>query len=193
MELNDKSSILAFLRSRKSASAKAMTGPGPKREELSEILEIAVRVPDHGKLAPWRFVVFEGQARAKVGEAFAAAWHKKHPDHGAEMLDFQRGLFMRAPLIVTVVSTAKSHAKIPVWEQQMSTGALCFNLELAAIAKGFDVQWQSDWIAYDEAAKSAMGVAPEENIAGIIYIGKSSAPLEDRPRPDAAAITTYWS
>lgn len=193
MQLNDKSSILAFLRSRKSASAKSMTGPGPNRDELTEILETAVRLPDHGKLAPWRFVVFEGEARAKIGVSFAAAWQGKYPDHGAEMLDFQRGLFMRAPVIVTVVSTAKPHAKIPVWEQQMSAGALCFNLELAAMAKGFDVQWQSDWIAYDEAAKSAMGIAAEENVAGIIYIGKTSAPLEDRPRPDAAAITTYWS
>ncbi len=193
MELNDKSSILSFLRSRKSASAKAMTGPGPTREELSAILDMAVRVPDHGKLAPWRFIVFDGAARAEVGDAFAEAWHQNHPGHGTEMLDFQRNLFLRAPIIVTVVSTATQHAKIPVWEQQMSAGALCFNLELAAMAMGFDVQWQTDWIAYDKAAKVAMGIVAEENVAGIIYIGKSSVPLEDRPRPETATITTWWS
>ncbi len=192
-ELNDKSSLLAFLRSRKSASAKTMTEPGPDQNQLSAILEIAVRVPDHGKLAPWRFIVFQGDARTKVGGAFADVWRKKNPGHGPEILNFQRTLFSRAPVVVAVVSAAKPHAKIPVWEQQMSAAAVCFNLELASIALGFDVQWQTDWVAYDDQAKIAMGVKADEAVAGLIYIGATSAPLEDRPRPDAAALTTYWS
>jgi nitroreductase len=192
-QLNDKSSLLAFLRSRKSASAKAMTEPGPDQSQLSVILDMAVRVPDHGKLAPWRFIVFQGEAREKIGNAFAAAWGNVHPQHGADSLDFQRKLFARAPVVVAVVSTAKAHAKIPVWEQQMSAGAVCFNLELSAQALGFDVQWQTDWVAYDAHAKSAMGVHTDETIAGLIYIGTTSAALEDRPRPDAGALTTYWS
>ncbi len=152
-----------------------------------------MRVPDHGKLAPWRFIVFQGDARTKVGGAFADVWRKKNPGHGPEILNFQRTLFSRAPVVVAVVSAAKPHAKIPVWEQQMSAAAVCFNLELASIALGFDVQWQTDWVAYDDQAKIAMGVKADEAVAGLIYIGATSAPLEDRPRPDAAALTTYWS
>ncbi len=191
-KLNDTSSLLAFLKSRKSASAKAMTGPGPSAGELQEILEIAVRVPDHGKLTPWRFVLFEGEARAKVGEAFAGVWAAQNPTHGPEVLNFQRGLFMRAPVVLAVVSTAAVHAKIPLWEQQLSSAAVCYNIVLAATALGFAVQWQSDWVVYDEAAKAVMGVSAAEKISGLIYIGQSSVALEDRPRPDALALLTRW-
>jgi nitroreductase len=191
--LNDQSSLLNFLKSRKSASAKAMTGPGPTPAQISEMLQLAVRVPDHGKLTPWRFIVFEGDARLAVGEKFSLRWHQLNPTHGEDSLDFQRGLFARAPIVIAVVSTAAPHVKIPVWEQQMSAGAVCFNLELAAMALGFDVQWQTDWVAYDDGAKAAMNVQSTEQIAGLIYIGHTSAPLEDRPRPDAAAITTHWT
>jgi nitroreductase len=193
MKFNDTSSVLAFLKSRKSASAKAMTGPGPSKAQIDEILEIAVRVPDHGKLAPWRFIVIEGEGRARIGQGFAEIWAKNNPLHGAESLDFQRGLFMRAPLILVVVSTVAVHAKIPVWEQQMSSAAVCYNAVLAATALGFDAQWQSDWVAYDEGAKAVMGVTPHEKISGIIYIGTSSVPLEDRPRPDVSRLLTRTS
>lgn len=192
-QLNDMSSPLVFLKSRKSASVKAMTGPGPTADELDALLAIAVRVPDHGKLTPWRFVSFTGNARLGVGKLFAARWHQLHPDHGAESLAFQQGLFTRAPLVVAVVSAAAHHVKIPVWEQQMSAAAVCFSLVLAAQASGFDAQWQTDWIAYDEGAKAAMGIATTENIAGFVYIGRSAVPLEDRPRPDADALHTRWS
>lgn len=191
-KLNDTISLLAFLKSRKSASAKAMTGPGPSSDQLTEILEIAVRVPDHGKLAPWRFIVFEGEARAKVGDGFAQVWAAQNPNHGLESLNYQRGLFMRAPVVLAVVSTAAAHGKIPLWEQQMSAAAVCYNVVLAATALGFAAQWQSDWVVYDEAAKSVIGVNAAEKIAGLIYIGQSSVPLEDRPRPDALALLTRW-
>ena len=189
---NDKSSLLSFLKTRKSASAKAMAGPGPDAGQIAEILRIAVRVPDHGKLSPWRFIVFEGEARGKVGAEFSAIWAKANPQHGAEILAFQRGFFERAPVVIAVISTAAPHGKIPVWEQQLSSAAVCFNLELAAQAHGFDVQWMTDWIAYDAAAKKAMGVAETEQVSGLIFIGTSTVALEDRPRPDAAALTTYW-
>lgn len=190
---NDKSSLLAFLKTRKSASAKAMGEPGPSSTQLAEILEIAVRVPDHGKLSPWRFIVFAGAARGKMSAEFAGIWAKAHPEHGPEMLAFQRGFLERAPVVVVVVSTAASHGKIPVWEQQLSSAALCFNMELAAQACGFDTQWTTDWVAYDGQAKAAMGVAATEQVAGLIFIGTSTVPLEDRPRPDAKALTTYWA
>jgi nitroreductase len=193
MKFNDLSSVLAFLKTRKSASAKTMGEPGPNGKELADILEMAVRVPDHGKLSPWRFIVFTGESRAKVGEKFGDVWRRNHPDHGEDTVDFQRKLFLRAPVIVAVISCAKQHPKIPIWEQQMSAAAVCFNLELTAQAGGFDVQWQTDWIAYDPAAKAEMGVRADEAVAGIIYIGTSTAALEDRPRPDAKTLTNYWS
>lgn len=192
-QLNDTSSLLNFLKTRKSASAKAMGGPGPSAAQLQDILSIAVRVPDHGKLNPWRFVVFEGMAREQVGEKFAARFAALHPDYPADNVAFQKGLFARAPIVVAVVSTAAVHVKIPVWEQQISAAAVCFNLVLAAQAHGFDAQWQSDWVAYDDGAKAAMGITAEEKVAGIIYIGTSTVALEDRPRPDAKALTTMWS
>jgi nitroreductase len=191
-KFNDTSSLLAFLKSRKSGSAKSMTTPGPSSSQLAEMLQLAVRVPDHGKLAPWRFISFEGEARLDVGQAFAARWQALHPDHSAESVAFQAGLFGRAPVVVTVVSTAAENVKIPIWEQQLSAAAVCFNLVLAAQAFGFDAQWQSDWVAYDHAAKAAMGLTAKETVAGIIYIGTAATPLEDRPRPDAAALHTRW-
>ena len=191
-QLNDTSTVLSFLKSRKSASAKAMIGPGPSAAQLSEILEIAVRVPDHGKLAPWRFIWFEGDARAKVGEGFAKIWAEQNPTHSPESLDFQRSLFLRAPLVLAVVSTAATHAKIPIWEQQLSSAAVCFNAVLAATALGFAAQWQTDWVAYNLAAKSLMGLNATENVAGLIYIGQSGVTLEDRPRPDFSKLLTRW-
>jgi nitroreductase len=192
MTLNDTSSVLAFLKTRKSGSAKAMSEPGPNPSQISEMLEIAVRVPDHGKLAPWRFVLFEGEARQKAGEKFSARWHALHPEHGAEALAFQRGLLMRAPVVIAVISTAVPHAKIPEWEQTLSSAAVCTNLVLAATAMGFAAQWQTDWIAYDQEARAAIGCKAGEAVAGLIYIGTATAPLEERPRPDPQALLTRW-
>lgn len=190
--LNDTSSVLSLLRTRKSASAKAMTGPGPTPEQLSEILACAVRVPDHGKLAPWRFILWEGEARARFGEAMKARWQALHPDHGADTLEFVRALFLRAPAVLAVVSRAAEHPKIPVWEQQLSAGAVCMNILNAATALGLGCQWNTDWVAYDDGIARVMGLAPHEKLAGLIYLGTPSAPLEDRPRPDPQALLTRW-
>lgn len=192
-QFNDTSSLLAFLKTRKSASAKAMGGPGPSATQLHDILSLAVRVPDHGKLAPWRFISFSGEARAQIGEKFAARWKELHPDHGDDSLAFMRGFMLRAPVVVAVISKAAPHPKIPVWEQQMSAGALAFNLELAAQAHGFDATWITDWVAYDDAARTAIGIVGDEQLTGLIFIGKAAAPLEDRPRPDVDQLLTAWS
>jgi nitroreductase len=192
-QFNDTSSLLAFLKTRKSASAKAMAGPGPDDAQLRSMLALAVRVPDHGKLAPWRFISFTGEARSRIGERFAARWKALHPEHGEDILAFMGGFMLRAPAVVAVVSTAAAHPKIPVWEQQMSAAAVCFNLELAAQAHGFDATWLTDWVSYDAEAKAAMGLSANEQMAGLIFIGTASAPLEDRPRPDVDALLTAWS
>lgn len=190
---NDTTSVLNLLRTRKSASAKAMAEPGPGAAEIAEILNLAVRVPDHGKLAPWRFILWEGEARQAFGDVMKARWQALHPDHGADTLDFVRALFLRAPVVLGVVSTAAEHPKIPVWEQQLSAGAVCMNILTAATALGFGCQWNTDWVAYDGEIARAMGLAPHEKVAGLIYLGTPTAPLEERPRPDAGALLTRWA
>ena len=184
--------MLDLLHTRKSASAKAMTGPGPAPQELDEILRCAVRVPDHGKLAPWRFILWEGEARAQFGAALRERWQVLHPDHGPEALAFAGNLFLRAPVVIGVVSAAAPHPKIPVWEQQLSAGAVCMNILYAATALGYACQWNTDWLAYDEGMAAVMGLKPQEKLAGLIYIGTAAAPLEDRPRPDPQALVTRW-
>jgi nitroreductase len=191
-QFNDLTSVLSLLKTRKSGSAKSLGLPGPSAEQLAEILEIAVRVPDHGKLNPWRFIIIEGEARQKLGEQMAARWHVLHPEHGEGTLGFVRAMLMRAPLIIGVVSTAAANPKIPEWEQQLSAAAVCYNILLAATAMGFHPQWQSDWLVYDKVMLEALGVQPQEQVAGLIYIGTTTAPLEERPRPDVQSLVTHW-
>jgi nitroreductase len=191
--LNDRSSVLSFLKTRKSASVKAMAEPGPSPAEIREILEIAVRVPDHGKLTPWRFILFEGDARARMGDHFRNRWHELHPDHGEDVLGFHGALFLRAPLVIAVVSCAAPHPKIPEWEQTLSAAAVCMNMLLAAGALGIGAQWQTDWPAYDGKIAEIIGLAGHERIAGFVYFGTPTAPLEERPRPDPTMLLTRWS
>jgi nitroreductase len=137
--------------------------------------------------------LFEGEARGAAGLKFAERWHALHPDHGEESLAFQRGILMRAPLVIAVLSKAGPHAKIPEWEQTLSSAAVCYNIVLAATAMGFAAQWQTDWIAYDSGAKAIIGCAEGEAVAGLVYIGTATAPLEERPRPDPASLVTRWT
>ncbi len=191
-QLNDTSSALALLLSRRSASAKAMAGPGPTPEQLRLILTAAVRVSDHGKLTPWRFILFEGAARTRFGEVLAARWKELNPAHGEDILTFQRGFFLRAPVVVAVISTAAPHVKIPLWEQTLSSAAVCQNMLLAATALGIGCQWMTDWPAYDFEINQAMGMSPHEKVAGFIYLGTSTMAYDDRPRPDPSALITRW-
>jgi nitroreductase len=191
--LNDTSDALNLLETRRSASAKAMTGPGPSGEQLDRLLNIAVRVPDHGKLTPWRFIVFEGEARERAGQIVADRYHELHPGHGEETLKLQRNMFSRAPCVVGVVSTATAdHPKIPEWEQLMSAGAVCQNLLVAATAMGLGAQWISGWFAYDRQVLTTLELSEAERIAGFIYLGTPAQLQEDRPRPEPASMTTRF-
>ena len=191
-QFNDTASVLSLLKTRKSASAKAMGAPGPTPAQLAEILACAVRVPDHGKLNPWRFILWEGDSRAAFGDVMKARWQALHPEHGEQTLGFVHGLFLRAPTVLGVVSAAAEHPKIPVWEQQLSAGAVCMNILYAATAMGIGCQWNTDWVAYDAEIASAMGLAPHEKLAGLVYLGTPTGPLEERPRPDPASLLTRW-
>jgi nitroreductase len=181
-----------LLRTRRSLKPVELAGPGPSPADLDTLLTIASRVPDHGKLIPWRFIVFEGDARRKAGEAIAAAFVAKYPDAKAEQVEFERNRLARAPLVVAVVSRAAPHVKIPEWEQVLSSGAVAMSLVVAAHALGFGATWITEWYSYDRTVLDALGLAPHEKITGFVHIGRPVQAPEDRPRPALADIVTRF-
>jgi nitroreductase len=184
---------LKLLTTRRSFKPVELGGPAPSPAEIDTLLTVASRVPDHGKLAPWRFIVFEGDARQKAGDAIVAAFAANYPDAKPEQIAFERGRLTRAPLVVAVVSRAEPHVKIPEWEQVLSAGAAAMNLVLAAHALGFGASWITEWYAYDRSVLDALGLAPHERIAGFVHIGRPPGPPEDRPRPPLDEIATRFS
>ena len=175
---------LDLLLTRRSGSAKAMTGPGPSPVEIETILRAATRVPDHGKLAPWRFILFEGKAREDFGEVLAAAKARAEPGIAADLLELEHKRFLRAPLVIGVISRVRKDVPIPEWEQVLSTGAVCQTILLAATALGYVANLITEWCAYDPNVRVALDLGEGERVAGFIYVGKSAKALEDRPRPD---------
>lgn len=184
--------MLDILRTRRSVVANNMVEPGPDNAQLDELLAIAARVPDHGKLAPWRFVVFSGAARRSFGDVLARRYRALNPQAEEKFVELEAGRFMRAPVVVAVVSRVAPHPKIPEWEQVLSAGAVCQNLLVAATAMGFASQWITEWYAFDDEIKAAMGLEPHEKIAGFIYIASASEPPGERARPVIADITSFW-
>lgn len=184
------SALLETLRRRRSTPANKLAEPGPDGEALADMLTIAARVPDHGKLVPWRFVVIEGEARARLGETIEKAYLADKPQASAEERAVERGRLSRAPLVVAIVSRARPHAKIPEWEQVLSAGAVCQNLMLAAEAHGFGANWITEWIAFDRRILDAMGLAADERIAGFVHIGTANERMPDRPRPALEDVMT---
>ncbi len=162
------SDLLTFLRKRRSGLAKTMCAPGPDSNQLQTLLEIAARVPDHGKLVPWRFVVLQGDDRGRLD-----------------------GVFTRAPCVIVVISKAQPHDKIPEWEQVLSAGAVCMNLLTGAQSMGFAAQWLTGIQAYDMEIGKKLGLVLHEKIAGFIYIGTKTQEPTERPRPDLRDIVRY--
>jgi len=183
---------IALLRARRSAPPAAMSGPGPTSQETEILLALAARVPDHGKLAPWRFILFEGASRMRAGEIFAEIYAKAHPGEDDRRVEAERNRFSLAPLVVGVISRAAPHPKIPEWEQILSAGAACMNLMVAANALGFASVWLTGWHAYDRSVLARIGVAEHERVAGFIHIGRADDPREDRARPLLADIVTRF-
>ena len=181
---------LDLLLSRRSGSKKAMTGPGPDAAQLRHILAAAVRAPDHGKLVPWRFILFEGEGRARMGEVLADVLRRE--DDSPERLALERERFLRAPVVIGVVSRRREMLPIPVWEQELSAGAVCMNILIAAHALGYVANWITEWCAYHPGVLERIGLKPGERIAGFVYIGQPTEAIEDRPRPDIDALTTRF-
>jgi nitroreductase len=184
---------LELLLTRRSAKAALLGEPGPDAAQLATILTAAARVPDHKKLVPWRFIVFQGEARAAFGGVLlkACAAEEKEPP-SATRLETERARLLRAPTVVAVVSRVTPHPAAPEWEQALSCGAACQNLALAANALGFDTCWLTEWYSYSPSVRAALNLAENEKLAGFIYVGTAKERQTDRERPDLASITTSW-
>ncbi len=183
---------VSLLAARRSVVAQALEAPGPSADELGDLLRLAARVPDHGKLAPWRFIVIAGEARAQAGAMLADIAKARTPDITEDQLALERQRFTRAPLCVAVVSRTTVPHKVPEWEQILSAGAVCQTLLIAAHAMGYAGQWLTEWYAFDPQALAGFGLQPGERMAGYVFLGSAvTAPME-RKRPDVAALTTHW-
>jgi nitroreductase len=181
---------LDLLRTRRSVAPRLLGAPGPSPEELEGLLAVACRVPDHGRLAPWRFVVIAGEAQARLGEAVAAAFLVDRPGADPEQVAKERGRLTQAPVVVAVVSRAKPHVKIPEWEQALSAGAVCMNLVVAANAAGYGTSWLTEWFGTDRRILDLLGLDPEERVAGFIHIGTPKERPAERARPVLADLVT---
>jgi nitroreductase len=190
---NRSQETLELLMLRRSLTVKDMVHPGPSEEQLKQILEIGSRVPDHKKQVPWRFLTFEKNTRKKFGKILRAIFAKNYPKTNEKMLDFEENRFLRAPLVIAVISTAdKDNPKVPEWEQILTAGAVCQNILIASNAMGYASQWLTEWYAYDKVVLKELNLNPNERIAGFIYIGTASKQPKERGRPDLANLVKKW-
>ncbi|MEQ7872973.1 nitroreductase [Sphingomonas sp. ASV193] len=190
--LNDRSSALALLQTRRSGRPREMVAPGPDADELATILSVAARTPDHGKLTPWRFVVVGDDQR----DALSALLERALPESVADASDAHfakaREFAHQAPALVVLVAAPTQGHKIPVWEQELSVGAAAMNLLLAAHALGYVGGWITGWAAMSTRVRAAF-CAPGESIAGFLFLGSPGVPLEERPRPSPDTVARAWS
>jgi nitroreductase len=184
---------LELLSARRSAKAALLSEPGPSATELDTILTIAARVPDHKRLVPWRFIVFEGEARARFGEVLARTLAAEDAEPPSPVrLETERHRLLRAPVVVAVISRVVETKGAPEWEQVLSCGAAAFNLCLAANAHGYGTCWITEWYAYSKGVAAALGLAHNERVAGFVYIGTEAEKQADRERPTMASIVSHW-
>jgi nitroreductase len=183
---------LDLLKIRRSVKPREMSGPGPSPAELETILTIGARVPDHGKLTPWRFIIFEGDARVRAGGVIANVFARKNPSAPPADIEIEKRRLTDAPLVIGVVSFTKPHPKVPPWEQELSAGASAMNIVTAATALGYGACWLTGWFAFDRDVLDGLGLQPDEKLAGFVHIGTPTKPSEDRPRPVLADIVTRF-
>jgi nitroreductase len=183
---------IELLKARRSVKPREMTAPGPSPAELDTILTIGARVPDHGKLAPWRFIIFEGDARVRAGDIIAKVFARKNPQAGPAEIDIEKKRLTDAPLVIGVVSFTRPHPKVPPWEQELSAGASAMNIVTAATALGYGACWLTGWFAFDRDVLDGLGLKADEKLAGFIHIGTPTKPNEDRPRPVLSDIVTRF-
>ncbi|MBC2778372.1 nitroreductase family protein [Parasphingopyxis marina] len=188
---NDLSSPAAFLATRRSGKPRDMVAPGPDSAEMREILSTAMRTPDHGKLAPWRFVTIEKDQREAFAEILHSAYRIDKEQPGRLEREAIEQFAHQAPSLVVVLYSPREDSKIPLWEQELSAGAACMNLLSAAHARGYVGGWLTGWAAFSDEVRDAFGAAPEK-IAGFIFLGTAGAELSERPRPDYDDVVSAW-
>ncbi len=188
---NDLGSPARLLATRRSGKPRDMIAPGPSADQLRAILESAIRVPDHGKLAPWRFVIVEADRRAAFADLLQRAYRETKADPGKAEVDAIDQFAHQAPALVVALSKPAHASHIPIWEQELSAGAACMNLLLATHATGFVGGWLTGWAAYSRTVRDAFGDG-DERIAGFIFIGSPAREPEERPRPDFDAVVRTW-
>lgn len=181
-----------LLLTRRSVKPMTMIEPGPSEEETEIILRAGARVPDHGKLAPWRFILFRGAARGEFGKLLRERYRTLEPRAGEDALKIEAERFLRAPLVVAVVSRIVPSVKAPEWEQVLSAGASCQNMLVAATALGYACSWLTEWCAYDAEIGRSLGLGDNERVAGFLYFGSPSVPKDERERPVLAEICSAW-
>lgn len=184
---------LHVLDTRRSVPSKQLGEPGPDHATLLRMLASAVRVPDHGKLVPFRFIRLQGEARHALGDLLAARTLHLQPDAADAVVEKDRARFSHAPVIVTVVARLTPGHKVPEQEQLLTAGSVCFALLQAAQALGFGAQWLTGWLAYDAAVAATLGLSADERIAGFIHIGTPKMEAPERERPDPALLLTDWT
>lgn len=185
--------LLEFLRTRRSNMSKMMTGPGPDDKTLQDILTIAARVPDHRKLSPWRFIIFQGEARERIGVHLGRVSKANNPDLPEDKVEFETRRFLRAPVVVGVVSNPVDCVRgTPEWEQRLSSAICCYNMCLAAQGHGFAAQWLTEWYSYDPDIAAELGLGESEKFSGFIYIGTTETPSMPRPRPKMGEIISHY-
>ena len=181
-----------YLKTRRSVGIGFLKDPGPTAAELEEILTIGTRVPDHGKVVPWRLIVIEGDARARAGEKLAAIRKARNPEIDEASLDVERKQFLPAPVTIGVLLSPKPNPKAPEIEQLLSAGNVCFNLSHAAFALGFAASWTNRWYGFDTEAQEMLGARGGERFVGFVHIGTPTTVIEDRERPDLAKVVPRW-
>ena len=191
--LNDRTSLLSHLCTRRSGRPRDLVEPGPDAGQLREMFEIAARSPDHGKLAPWRFIHVRRDGRAAFAAMLDKAYRTGRDAPGRLEIEAVERFATQAPELVVVMFSPVESAKIPEWEQLLSCGAVCMNLLHAAAAFGFDGGWVTGWAAYSEAVLQGLGARPGEKVAGFIFFGTAGAELEERIRPELDAIVGDWA
>lgn len=183
---------IELLHQRRSVKAAEMIEPAPNELQLSSILQAAHRVPDHGKIGPWRFIVFKGDARGHFGQTLKNIYCAKNPDATLKLIKHQEDLLLRAPLVIAVIASFDLEHKVPEWEQTLAVGAVCQNLLVATHSLGFVGQWLTEWYSYSDEVSQALGLTPNERVAGFMYLGSASQKPAERVRPDLNERISYW-
>ena len=186
-------STIDFLLGRKSAPIAELRDPGPSEQEIRTLLTIAARVPDHGRLVPWRFILYRGNARREVGEKLADLAEKREGPLTDARREQELTRFSRAPLVIGVVHVPRDNPKIPQWEMHLSGGAVAMSLLIAANAMGYGANWITNWYSDIEEGRAILGLEPHERVIGFVHIGNFDGDVFERPRPDLDAVTSDYS